>query len=73
MRDAAALWTVIEQSEGGIAARDGVWAHPDLMPTAEDLDDPIGYTERRLAAERGSGGRRRGDRGVVGRRGVGWA
>lgn len=53
MRDAAALWTVIERS-GGLAARDGVWSHPDLMPTAEDLDDPIGYTERRLAAERAS-------------------
>ena len=53
MRDAAALWSVIEQSRG-IAARDGVWAHPDLMPTAEDLDDPVGYTERRLAAEQQS-------------------
>ena len=50
MRDAAALWTVIERSRG-VSARDGVWDHPDLMPTAEDLDDPVGYTERRLAAE----------------------
>ncbi len=53
MRDAAALWSVIEASRG-VAARDGVWAHPDLMPTAEDLDDPVGYTERRLAAEQQS-------------------
>lgn len=53
MRDAAALWNVIEASRG-ISARDGVWAHPDLMPTAEDLDDPVGYTERRLAAEQQS-------------------
>lgn len=50
MREAASLWTIIERS-GGIQGRDGVWDHPDLMPTTEDLDDPIGYTERRLAAE----------------------
>lgn len=49
MREAAALWTVIEGSLG-VAGRDGVWDHPDLLPTAEDLDDPIGFTERRQAA-----------------------
>lgn len=52
-REAAALWTVIEQARGA-AGRDGVWEHPDLMPTPEDLDDPVGYTERRLAAEQES-------------------
>ncbi len=53
LRDAAALWNVIEASQG-VSARDGVWAHPDLMPTAEDLDDPVGYTERRQAGEQQS-------------------
>lgn len=53
IREAAALWTVIEESRG-IEGRDGVWDHPDLMPTAEDLADPIGYAERRRAAEHGA-------------------
>jgi len=49
LRDAAALWARIA-SEGGVAARDAVWDHPDLMPTAEDLDDPAGYAARRAQA-----------------------
>lgn len=44
-RDAAALWAVIE-ARGGIEGRDAVWAHPDLLPTAEDLDDPSGFFAR---------------------------
>ncbi len=31
--------------------RDAVWQHPDLLPTAEDLDDPQGFSERRKLAE----------------------
>jgi putative hydrolase len=49
LRDAAALWRVIGDASG-IEARDAVWSHPDLMPTAEDLDDPMGYAERRSEA-----------------------
>lgn len=49
LRDAAALWAQIAAA-GGPQARDAVWAHPDLMPTAEDLDDPSGYAARRQAA-----------------------
>ena len=30
----------------GYEARDAAWAHPDLIPTAADLDDPLGYVER---------------------------
>lgn len=48
-RDAARLWAHIA-AEGGTSARDAVWDHPDLLPTAEDLDDPGGYTARRAAA-----------------------
>ena len=51
-REAAALWAVIEAAQG-LTGRDGVWAHPDLLPGAEDLDDPIGYTERRQASAQG--------------------
>ncbi|MEN1975478.1 zinc-dependent metalloprotease [Cellulomonas sp. P4] len=49
-RDAAALWAHIAREQGP-AARDAVWDHPDLLPTAEDLDDPTGYATRRAAAE----------------------
>lgn len=48
-REAARLWQLIAQ-EGGPATRDAVWDHPDLLPTAEDLDDPTGYAPRRAAA-----------------------
>ncbi|HEY0217935.1 MAG TPA: zinc-dependent metalloprotease [Cellulomonas sp.] len=49
-RDAAALWSRIAREQGP-DARDAVWDHPDLLPTAEDLDDPQGYAGRRAAAE----------------------
>lgn len=45
LRDAANLWAALENA-GGAELRDGRWAHPDLAPTAADLDDPIGYVER---------------------------
>jgi putative hydrolase len=44
-RDAANLWAALE-SRGGATARDKAWAHPDLAPTAADLDDPLGYVDR---------------------------
>lgn len=49
-RDAAALWARIAREQGP-EARDAVWDHPDLLPTAEDLDDPAGYAGRRATAE----------------------
>ncbi|MBW3086611.1 hypothetical protein KEM60_02840 [Austwickia sp. TVS 96-490-7B] len=45
LRDAANLFTALESS-GGAAARDAAWAHPDVAPTAADLDDVLGYVER---------------------------
>lgn len=45
LRDAANLWAAVESSHGA-QARDNAWAHPDLAPTAADLDDPLGYAER---------------------------
>jgi len=50
LREAAALWAQIAL-EGGTAARDSVWDHPDLLPTTEDLDDPAGYAARRSATK----------------------
>jgi putative hydrolase len=45
LRDAANLWSALE-SGGGQEARDAAWGHPDVAPTASDLDDPLGYVER---------------------------
>ncbi|HEX2903289.1 MAG TPA: zinc-dependent metalloprotease [Jatrophihabitans sp.] len=42
LRDAAALWGAMGQLHG-TAARDALWNHPDLLPTSEDLDDPLGF------------------------------
>jgi len=50
LREAAALWAALKD-ERGIAGRDAIWQHPDLLPTAHDLDDPAGFTERRRLAE----------------------
>jgi putative hydrolase len=44
LRDAANLWAAFRDAKGA-AARDAVWAHPDLMPGAADLDDPLGYVQ----------------------------
>lgn len=49
LREAAALWEHL-YDERGIDGRDAVWDHPDLMPTAEDLTDPKGFTHRREVA-----------------------
>ncbi len=45
LRDAATLWGSL-RSRQGATARDAVWAHPDLLPSAADLDDPLGFGER---------------------------
>ena len=50
LRDASALWGSLRSREGQ-QARDAVWAHPDLLPTPEDLDDPLGFNEGRTDAE----------------------
>ena len=50
LRDAAALWGALRSAEGA-AGRDAVWAHPDLLPTAADLDDPLAYASRTREAD----------------------
>jgi putative hydrolase len=45
LRDASALWGSL-RSRQGQQGRDAVWAHPDLLPTSSDLDDPLGFRER---------------------------
>lgn len=40
IRDAANLWAGLTR-ERGVSGRDAIWAHPDLMPSTADLDDPL--------------------------------
>jgi len=54
-REATALWEQL-LSQGDRAARDAVWDHPDLLPTAEDLDAPADFIARRLGAGTGAPG-----------------
>jgi putative hydrolase len=49
LRDASALWGAL-RSRKDQQARDAVWSHPDLMPTAADLDDPLGFQEGSIPA-----------------------
>ena len=43
LRDASTLFAAL-RDRFGADARDAVWTHPDLMPTAADLDDPLGFS-----------------------------
>lgn len=45
LRDAAAMWQKVTDAVGS-AQRDDLWSHPDLVPTAEDLDDPSRLIDR---------------------------
>jgi putative hydrolase len=45
LRAAAALWRLVGDRHG-LEVRDGIWAHPDLVPTAEDLDEPMDFADR---------------------------
>ncbi|HEY3753421.1 MAG TPA: zinc-dependent metalloprotease, partial [Pseudonocardiaceae bacterium] len=45
LRAASTLWHMLGEQHG-IKARDDIWAHPDLVPTAEDLDEPIDFVRR---------------------------
>ena len=45
LREAAALWWSVTEKKG-VSGRDGLWSHPDLLPTAEDLDDPLGFGDK---------------------------
>lgn len=49
-RDAAKLWAIIAR-EHGVSGRDALWAQLDLFPTAEDLDHPELFGDRRAEDE----------------------
>lgn len=45
VREASALWrSLLEASD--LETRDGVWAHPDLIPGSDDLDNPAGFIDQ---------------------------
>jgi putative hydrolase len=46
LREAAEVWQRLTAARGP-EGRDAVWAHPDLLPTTEDLDDPEGFVSGR--------------------------
>lgn len=42
LREATVLWAGLGSARG-VEGRDALWGHPDLLPTAEDLQDPEGF------------------------------
>ena len=48
LREAAAMWQAVTDAVGE-AKRDALWSHPDLIPTAADIDDPAALVARLLA------------------------
>jgi putative hydrolase len=48
LRDAATVWGAMAQQHGS-AERDRLWSHPDLLPTSEDLDEPLDFVARQGA------------------------
>jgi putative hydrolase len=82
LRDAARLWASMGDARG-MQGRDALWAHPDMLPTADDLNDPDGFVhreqpdfgelDRMLGGEQpdepGEGDEKRGDEGGAGGRG----
>ena len=52
LREAAVLWERLTAA-AGVDARDAVWNHPDLMPSAADLDEPAGFIDRIIGGDVG--------------------
>lgn len=49
LREAAAMWRQVTDAVGA-ADRDELWSHPDLQPTAADIDDPQRLIDRLTGA-----------------------
>ncbi|MEW1723406.1 zinc-dependent metalloprotease [Streptomyces sp. NPDC093109] len=48
LRDASRLWASLTDARG-VDGRDRLWEHPDMLPTASDLDDPDGFVHHEQA------------------------
>ncbi|HEX6756738.1 MAG TPA: zinc-dependent metalloprotease, partial [Mycobacteriales bacterium] len=45
LREAAEMWRLLRERSGP-DGRDRLWQHPDLLPAADDLDDPADFVRR---------------------------
>lgn len=52
LREAAAMWQAVTDAVGN-EARDALWAHPDILPTSADIDDPQALIARLTNAAQG--------------------
>ncbi|PZQ92133.1 MAG: hypothetical protein DI534_03185 [Leifsonia xyli] len=50
LREAAAMWQAVTDAAGA-ADRDALWAHPDIVPSDADIDDPTLLIARLTGAE----------------------
>jgi putative hydrolase len=50
LREAAALWERLTEAAGA-DARDAIWQHPDLLPDANDLDEPARFIDRVIGGD----------------------
>jgi hypothetical protein len=46
------MWQAVTDAVGD-EARDGLWSHPDLLPSSEDIDNPAALIARLDATSRG--------------------
>ena len=44
LREATALWAALTEHRG-VAGRDAVWGHPDLLPSDDDFADPEAFAQ----------------------------
>ena len=51
LREAAAMWQKVTDAVGN-DGRDALWAHPDLIPTDADIDDPAALIARLTSGTR---------------------
>lgn len=47
LREATALWEALTEHRG-VAGRDALWGHPDLLPSEEDFADPETFARTQL-------------------------
>lgn len=47
IREASSMWQQLTDA-AGLEKRDAIWSHPDLLPTDQDIADPVKLIERTL-------------------------
>jgi putative hydrolase len=50
LREAAAMWRAVAEAVG-VEGRDALWAHPDILPTSGDIDDPSALIARLMGTD----------------------